>query len=121
MASGPALAAGMAVIAVPNAHFPPDESVLGEASVVVRTLGEITVDLVRAADRIRTVSCTSLDPRAQLSGPALCLPHRHHQHRRRRVPGVSARRRGVRRGSRTPWPARGCHPVRRRSSRTGIA
>ena len=43
------LAAGMAVIAVPNAHFPPDESVLGEASVVVRNVGEITVELVRAA------------------------------------------------------------------------
>ena len=43
------VAAGMVVIAVPNAHFPPDESVLRDAWVVVRTVGEITVELVRAA------------------------------------------------------------------------
>ena len=43
------LAAGMAVIAVPNLHFPPDAATLDQASVVVQTLSEITVELVLAS------------------------------------------------------------------------
>ena len=39
----------MTVIAVPNAHFPPDDDVLRTASVVVRALSDITVELVEAA------------------------------------------------------------------------
>ncbi len=41
------LAAGMAVIAVPNTLFPPDDAVLEQASVVVGGLGDVTVDLIR--------------------------------------------------------------------------
>jgi beta-phosphoglucomutase-like phosphatase (HAD superfamily) len=41
------LAAGMAVIAVPNTLFPPDDAVLDQASVVVGGLGDVTVDLIR--------------------------------------------------------------------------
>ena len=43
------VAAGMTVIAVPNAHFPPDDDVLRTASVVVPALSDITVELVEAA------------------------------------------------------------------------
>jgi HAD superfamily hydrolase (TIGR01509 family) len=42
-------AAGMAVIAVPNVHFPPDEGALRAATVVVPTLVDVTVELVEAA------------------------------------------------------------------------
>ena len=39
-------AAGMRVIAIPNAHFPPDEDALAEADVVLDSLAELTVDAV---------------------------------------------------------------------------
>ena len=41
-----AKAAGMRVIAIPNAHFPPDEDALAEADVVLDSLAELTVDAV---------------------------------------------------------------------------
>jgi HAD superfamily hydrolase (TIGR01509 family) len=41
-----AAAAGMAVIAVPNSHYPPDEDALALAAAVVQTLPEITPELV---------------------------------------------------------------------------
>ena len=41
-----AVAAGMAVIAVPNEHYPPDEDALALAAAVVQTLPEITPELV---------------------------------------------------------------------------
>jgi HAD superfamily hydrolase (TIGR01509 family) len=42
-------AAGMRVIAVPNPHFPPQEDALALADVRVRTLDELTVELVEGA------------------------------------------------------------------------
>jgi HAD superfamily hydrolase (TIGR01509 family) len=51
-----AVAAGIAVIAVPNTHFPPDDAALRMAAVVVGGVGEITVELVRAAGGGRTSS-----------------------------------------------------------------
>ena len=44
-----AYAAGMRVIAVPNAHFPPDAEALALADVVVQSVDELTVELVDAA------------------------------------------------------------------------
>jgi HAD superfamily hydrolase (TIGR01509 family) len=41
-----AKAAGMRVIAIPNAHFPPDEDALREADVVLDSLAELTADAV---------------------------------------------------------------------------
>jgi beta-phosphoglucomutase-like phosphatase (HAD superfamily) len=41
-----AKAAGMRVIAVPNAHFPPDEEALELADVVLGSIGELTPDVV---------------------------------------------------------------------------
>ena len=41
-----AAAAGMAVIAVPNEHYPPDEDALALAAACVHTLAEITPELV---------------------------------------------------------------------------
>jgi HAD superfamily hydrolase (TIGR01509 family) len=41
-----ARAAGMRVIAIPNASYPPDGEALKLADVVVRTLGELTVNLL---------------------------------------------------------------------------
>ena len=41
-----AKAAGMRVIAIPNPHFPPDEDALAEADVVLRSIGELTPELV---------------------------------------------------------------------------
>jgi HAD superfamily hydrolase (TIGR01509 family) len=41
-----AKAAGMRVIAVPNAHFPPDEGALALADVVLSSIGELTPDVV---------------------------------------------------------------------------
>jgi HAD superfamily hydrolase (TIGR01509 family) len=41
-----AKAAGMRVIAIPNAHFPPDEDALAAADVVLDSLAELTVDAV---------------------------------------------------------------------------
>jgi HAD superfamily hydrolase (TIGR01509 family) len=42
------VAAGMAVIAIPNAHFPPDDAARRAASVVIGHLGDVTVELVRS-------------------------------------------------------------------------
>ena len=39
-------AAGMYVIAVPNGHYPPSETALAQADVVLRTLGEVRLDLL---------------------------------------------------------------------------
>ena len=41
-----AKAAGMRVIAIPNAHFPPDEDALAAADVVLDSLAELTVEAV---------------------------------------------------------------------------
>ncbi len=43
-----ASAAGTAVVAVPNPHFPPDRDALALADLVVDTLDELTVELVEA-------------------------------------------------------------------------
>jgi len=42
-----AKAAGMRVIAIPNAHFPPDEDALAAAGVVLDSLAELTAETVR--------------------------------------------------------------------------
>src|SRR5206468_7888946 len=39
-------AAGMRVVAIPNAHFPPDEEALAAADVVLRTIDELTPAVV---------------------------------------------------------------------------
>jgi HAD superfamily hydrolase (TIGR01509 family) len=44
-----AAAAGPAVIAVPNAHYPPDDDALGLAAATVASVGEITPELVERA------------------------------------------------------------------------
>jgi HAD superfamily hydrolase (TIGR01509 family) len=44
-----AVAAGMAVVAVPNPHYPPDDDALALADATVATVGEITPDLVEQA------------------------------------------------------------------------
>jgi HAD superfamily hydrolase (TIGR01509 family) len=44
-----ARAAGMAVIAIPNAHFPPPDDVVAEANVVLTSLDELTADAVASA------------------------------------------------------------------------
>lgn len=44
-----AVAAGMAVIAVPNPHYPPDPDALDLASIAVSAVAEITPELVEAA------------------------------------------------------------------------
>jgi HAD superfamily hydrolase (TIGR01509 family) len=41
-----ARAAGMRVIAIPNASYPPDADALGQADVVIRSLDELTPELV---------------------------------------------------------------------------
>jgi HAD superfamily hydrolase (TIGR01509 family) len=41
-----ARAAGMRVVAVPNAHFPPDDEALAQADVVLRSIDELTPDVV---------------------------------------------------------------------------
>jgi HAD superfamily hydrolase (TIGR01509 family) len=45
-----AKAAGMRVIAFPNPSYPPDEAALAQADVVIRSLDELTPDLLDAAD-----------------------------------------------------------------------
>jgi HAD superfamily hydrolase (TIGR01509 family) len=45
-----AKAAGMRVIAIPNPSYPPDEESLAQADVVVRSLDELTPQLIDAAD-----------------------------------------------------------------------
>jgi HAD superfamily hydrolase (TIGR01509 family) len=44
-----AKAAGMRVIAFPNRTYPPDEEALAQADVVIRSLGELTPELVESA------------------------------------------------------------------------
>ena len=44
-----AVAAGMPAIAVPNPHYPPEEEALALAAVVVRSVGEVTPELVERA------------------------------------------------------------------------
>ncbi len=44
-----ARAAGMAVIAIPNAHFPPGEEALAEADLVLDSLAELTPEAVERA------------------------------------------------------------------------
>ncbi len=44
-----ARAAGMAVIAIPNPHFPPGEEALAEADLVLDSLAELTPDAVERA------------------------------------------------------------------------
>jgi HAD superfamily hydrolase (TIGR01509 family) len=51
-----AAAAGMAVIAVPNAHYPPDEEALSLAAECVKVVGEVTPGLVERAARIHAGS-----------------------------------------------------------------
>jgi HAD superfamily hydrolase (TIGR01509 family) len=41
-----AKAAGMRVVAVPNPHFPPDDEALAEADVVLRSIDELTPEVV---------------------------------------------------------------------------
>jgi len=43
-------AAGMRVVAIPNPSYPPDEDSLAQADVVIRSLEELTPELVDAAD-----------------------------------------------------------------------
>jgi HAD superfamily hydrolase (TIGR01509 family) len=45
-----AKAAGMRVIAIPNPAYPPDEESLAHADVVIRSLDQLTPELVHAAD-----------------------------------------------------------------------
>ena len=45
-----AKAAGMRVIAIPNPAYPPDEDSLAQADVTIRSLDELTPDLIDAAD-----------------------------------------------------------------------
>jgi len=49
-----AAAAGMRLIAVPNAHFPPDAEALDLATAVVENVGEVTVDLVASVGSAST-------------------------------------------------------------------
>jgi HAD superfamily hydrolase (TIGR01509 family) len=41
-----AKSAGMRVVAIPNAAYPPDEEALGQADAVVRSLDELTVEVL---------------------------------------------------------------------------
>jgi HAD superfamily hydrolase (TIGR01509 family) len=45
-----AKAAGMRVIAIPNPSYPPDDDALAQADVTIRSLAELTPDLVDPAD-----------------------------------------------------------------------
>jgi len=44
-----AKSAGMRVIAVPNPHFPPDEEALADADVVLRSISELTPEVIEPA------------------------------------------------------------------------
>ena len=44
-----AKAAGMRVVAIPNPGYPPDEAALAEADTVVRSIEELTTDMIGAA------------------------------------------------------------------------
>jgi HAD superfamily hydrolase (TIGR01509 family) len=41
-----AKAAGMRVVAIPNPHFPPDETALAQADVVLHSIDELTADVI---------------------------------------------------------------------------
>lgn len=58
-----ARAAGMAVIAIPNPHFPPGEEALAEADLVLDSLDELTVDVVEGLSP-RSGGCPSRSRRA---------------------------------------------------------
>ncbi len=47
-----AAAAGMAVIAVPNQHYPPDQDALALAAAIVRTTADVTPELVERAGQV---------------------------------------------------------------------
>ena len=46
-----AKAAGMRVLAIPNAHFPPDHEALDQADVVLDSLAELTPEAVEPESR----------------------------------------------------------------------
>jgi HAD superfamily hydrolase (TIGR01509 family) len=46
-----AKAAGMRVIAIPNPHFPPDEEALAHADVVLRSIDELTPEVIECQTR----------------------------------------------------------------------
>ena len=48
---GSAKAAGMRVVAVPNAHFPPGEEALAQADVVLKSLRDLTCEAVEPLER----------------------------------------------------------------------
>jgi HAD superfamily hydrolase (TIGR01509 family) len=52
-----AKAAGMRVIAIPNAHFPPEEEALALADVVLRAIDELKPDVVDAECQARRGAC----------------------------------------------------------------
>ena len=43
-----AKAAGMRVVAIPNPHFPPDEDALAQADVVLRSIDELTPEVIES-------------------------------------------------------------------------
>ncbi|MDX6454937.1 MAG: hypothetical protein QOD48_1044, partial [Gaiellaceae bacterium] len=45
-----AKSAGMRVIAIPNPAYPPDEDSLAQADVTIRSLDELTPELIDASD-----------------------------------------------------------------------
>ena len=47
-----AKAAGMRVVVIPNAHFPPDEEALALADVVLASLDELTASVVASSDTV---------------------------------------------------------------------
>jgi HAD superfamily hydrolase (TIGR01509 family) len=49
-------AAGMHVVAIPNAHFPPDEKTLGLAALALASLDELTVEAVESSGDVRRTS-----------------------------------------------------------------
>lgn len=51
-----ALAAGMAVIAIPNPHYPPDDDVLGRVGRAIDGLDALTVEVVAAAGQPSTAA-----------------------------------------------------------------
>lgn len=72
-----ALAAGMAVVAVPNPHYPPPEAVLSRASLVLERLSELTVAAIdrlggHFEDRLdeeEVESFPASDPHSDWAGP----------------------------------------------------
>lgn len=76
-----ALSAGTCVLALPNPHYPPGPQVLESAHLVLKSLGDLTVDVVMRADDNRTgrtearideqevESFPASDPHADWAGP----------------------------------------------------